>query len=71
MVICFFNGFIVLLFCVSFNYYEFCEECVDEKLCGFNKVMLELCNEILCILENKLFQDIINQDFQFVFYFEV
>ncbi len=57
-----FNGPIALLPCVSLNYYQRCEECLDEKACGLNKVFLDVRNETLRILENKTIQDIINEE---------
>lgn len=57
-----FNGPIALLPCVSLNYYESCEECADEIRCGLNKVMVDVRNETLRILENKSIQDIIDNE---------
>jgi Rrf2 family protein len=57
-----FNGPIALLPCVSLNYYQRCDECVDEKTCGLNKVFIDVRNETLRILENKSIQDIVNQE---------
>jgi Rrf2 family protein len=57
-----FNGPIALLPCVSHNYYQPCDECIDETLCGLNKVMIDVRNETLRILENKSIQDIIDQE---------
>lgn len=57
-----FDGPIALLPCVSLNYYEPCEECVDEETCGLNRVFIDVRNETLRILENKSIQDIINQE---------
>lgn len=57
-----FNGPIALLPCVSLNYYQRCEECVDEGACGLNKVFLDVRNETLKILENKSIQDIVDQE---------
>lgn len=57
-----FNGPIALLPCVSLNYYEHCEECVDEHTCGLNKVFIDVRNETLKILENKSIQDVIDQE---------
>ena len=57
-----FNGPIALLPCVSLNYYDRCEECVDEKKCGLNKVFIDVRNETLKILENKSIQDVIDQE---------
>lgn len=57
-----FNGPIALLPCVSLNYYQPCDECSNETLCGLNKVMIDVRNETLRILENKSIQDIIDQE---------
>lgn len=57
-----FNGPIALLPCVSLNYYQACEECIDEVACGLNKVMVDVRNETLKILENKTIQDIVDQE---------
>lgn len=43
-VMCLFDGLIVMLFCVFFNYYECCEECKDEKICGIWVVFLIICD---------------------------
>lgn len=57
-----FNGPIALLPCVSLNYYQKCDECIDEVQCGLNKVMSDVRNETLRILENKSIQDIIDEE---------
>lgn len=57
-----FNGPIALLPCVSLNYYQPCDECSNETRCGLNKVMVDVRNETLRILENKSIQDIIDQE---------
>lgn len=57
-----FNGPIAMLPCVSLNYYESCEECPDEEHCGLNKIMIDLRDESLKILENKTLQDILKLD---------
>jgi Rrf2 family protein len=54
-----FSGPIALLPCASLNYYEACEECVDETKCGLNKIMLQVRNETLKILANKSLKDIL------------
>ncbi|GMQ28806.1 Rrf2 family transcriptional regulator [Algoriphagus confluentis] len=53
------DGPIALLPCVSLNYYEPCAECKNEALCGINKVMAQVRDETLKILENKTLQDIL------------
>jgi len=54
------DGPIALLPCVSLNYYEPCAECKTEVTCGINKVMLQVRDETLKILENKSLQDILD-----------
>lgn len=54
------DGPIALLPCVSLNYYEPCAECKDEAHCGINKVMIQVRDETLKILENKSLQDILD-----------
>ena len=52
------DGPIALLPCVSLNYYEKCENCVEET-CGLNNVMAEVRDNTLKILENKTLKDIL------------
>ncbi len=47
------EGPIALLPCVSKNYYEKCDACPNEGVCTLNKVMVELRDSTLEILENK------------------
>lgn len=54
-----FNGPIALLPCVSLNYYEPCEECHDEEGCGLNKIMIQVRDDMLRILETKSLADLI------------
>ncbi len=54
-----FNGPIALLPCASLNYYEPCDECTSEVACGLNKMMVEVRDETLKILENKTLHDMI------------
>jgi len=56
------DGPIALLPCVSLNYYEACEECRDQKKCGLNKVMIQVRDETLNILENKTLSDILDKE---------
>jgi Rrf2 family protein len=53
------DGPIAMLPCVSLNYYEPCAECKSETQCGLNKVMIQVRDETLKILENKTLQDIL------------
>ncbi len=57
-----FDGPIALLPCASINYYQKCDECIDETTCGLHKVFADVRDETLKVLENKSIQDIINQE---------
>ena len=54
------DGPIALLSCVSLNFYEKCKNC-DEKVCGLSKVMIQVRDANLKILEKKTVADIANQ----------
>lgn len=56
------DGPIALLPCVSLNYYEPCEECENQETCGLNKVMANVRDETLKILEMKTLQDILENE---------
>lgn len=51
------EGPIALLPCVSLNFYERCKNC-DEKFCGLNKVMSDVRDASLGILEGRTVADI-------------
>lgn len=40
-----FDGAIALLPCVTYKFYERCEECRDEATCGIREVFMEIRNE--------------------------
>lgn len=54
------EGPIALLPCVSLNFYQKCKDC-DEKKCGLNKVMIQVRDNMLSILENKTVLDLISK----------
>lgn len=54
------EGPIALLPCVSLNFYQKCKDC-DEKRCGLNKVMIQVRDNTLAILENKTVLDLVNK----------
>ncbi|EIM75580.1 BadM/Rrf2 family transcriptional regulator [Nitritalea halalkaliphila LW7] len=56
------DGPIALLPCVSLNYYEPCEECRCEVSCGLNRVMAQVRDEMLNVLENKSLADILEKE---------
>ncbi len=51
------DGPIALLPCVSLHFYAKCKNC-DENFCGLNKVMIQVRDASLAILENKTVADI-------------
>ena len=56
------DGAIALLPCVSLNYYEPCEECIDEKTCGIRSAFMGVRDETLRILaETSLAQILTRQ----------
>jgi Rrf2 family protein len=54
-----FDGPIALLPCVTYRYYERCEECKDENTCGIRDVFLEVRNETVRMLKNATLDEII------------
>jgi len=53
------EGPIALLPCVSLNFYQRCKDC-DERKCGLNRVMRQVRDNTLAILENKTVCDLAN-----------
>lgn len=51
------DGPIALLPCVSLNFYEKCKDC-DEKICGLNRMMIQVRDATLKILESKTLADL-------------
>ena len=47
------EGPIAMLPCVSLNYYEQCDDCKTEEKCSLNRLMVEVRDSTLKILENK------------------
>lgn len=53
------EGPIALLPCASHNFYEKCDDCTDEKACAVRRLMTEVRDNTLQILENNSLADII------------
>ena len=53
------GGPIALLPCVSLNFYESCNECVNENICGLRDVILEVREASIKILSKTSLADII------------
>ena len=52
------GGPIALLPCVSLNFYEKCADC-NEKKCGINRVMAEVRDNTLAILDKRTVADLV------------
>ncbi|MDT8411748.1 MAG: Rrf2 family transcriptional regulator [Vicingaceae bacterium] len=57
-----FDGAIALLPCVTYDYYERCEECVDEVTCGIRQIAMEIRNETVKRLKAATLADIIKRE---------
>lgn len=53
------DGPIALLPCVSLNYYEKCEDCRDEETCSLNRVMVQVRDKTLKVLERQSLKDLV------------
>jgi len=53
-----FDGPIALLPCVTYMYYERCEECKDEAICGIRSVFMDVRNETVNMLKNATLAEI-------------
>ena len=51
------EGPIAMLPCVSLNYYEKCADCTTEEKCSLNRLMVEVRDSTLKILENKTLEN--------------
>jgi Rrf2 family protein len=57
-----FDGAIALLPCVTFEFYERCEECSDEESCGIRQVAMEIRNETVKRLKEATLSEIIKRE---------
>jgi Rrf2 family protein len=55
------DGAIAMLPCVSLNYYEACEECRDEKICGIRDAFMGVRDETLRILSESTLEHIMKR----------
>ncbi|WP_026898902.1 RrF2 family transcriptional regulator [Daejeonella oryzae] len=56
------GGPIALLPCVSLNFYQRCEECMNEETCGIRDVFMEVRNASLKILTETSIADVIERE---------
>lgn len=52
------EGPIAWLPCVSLNYYEKCNDCIDETSCDLHRMMIQVRDNILSIVEHKSIIDL-------------
>jgi DNA-binding IscR family transcriptional regulator len=51
-----------MLPCVSLNFYESCEECVNEEICGLRDVILEVREATIKILSKTSLADLLKRE---------
>jgi len=56
------DGPIALLPCVTHKYYQRCEECKDEEICGIRDVFLAVRNETVQILKSNTLASILKKE---------
>lgn len=56
------DGPIALLPCVSLNFYERCEECIDETYCGIRHTMVDVRDATLKILSETTIADMVAKE---------
>ena len=56
------DGPIAMIPCASLNFYEKCDDCEDEVVCGLRKVMTELRTVSLGLLSHTTIADIIKKE---------
>ena len=52
------EGPIAMVPCVSLNYYEKCDDCLDEHLCSVHKLMVEVRDSTLNVFRNRTLADL-------------
>jgi Rrf2 family protein len=56
------DGPIALIPCVSLNFYERCDDCVDEAVCGIRDVMIDIREATLKVLTGTTLEDILKRE---------
>ena len=57
-----FGGAIALLPCVTYKYYERCDECKDEETCGLRDVVLEVRNQTVAMLKASTLENVLKRE---------
>jgi Rrf2 family protein len=55
------EGPIAMVPCVSLNFYEKCADCKNEEECNINRLMIQIRDNTLAILENNTLDDFIRR----------
>ncbi len=55
------EGPIAMVPCVSLNFYETCHDCPDEHQCSVHRLMVQVRDNTLSILENTTLRDFITE----------
>lgn len=53
------EGPIAMVPCVSLNFYETCDDCADEHQCSVHKLMIQVRDNTLSILENTSLEEFV------------
>lgn len=61
-----FDGPIALLPCATYKFFEKCDECKDEQICGIRDAMVELRNQTVNFLKATSLQDLLNRENELV-----
>lgn len=62
-----FDGAIAILPCVTYDYYEKCEECTNEETCGIREIALEIRNETVNRLKTATLTNILEREARLVY----
>lgn len=57
-----FDGAIALLPCVTFKFYERCEECKDEETCAIRDAFLKVRNETVKIFKSQTLKGLLDKE---------
>ncbi len=60
-----FDGPIALLPCVAHKYYEKCDECIDENICGIRSVFADVRNDTVLLLKKATLAEIMRRSDNF------
>ncbi|MDC8003154.1 Rrf2 family transcriptional regulator [Aureisphaera galaxeae] len=56
------EGPIAMVPCVSLNFYEKCHDCPDEHQCSVHRLMVQVRDNTLSILENTTLEDFVKEN---------